>query len=80
MADSTKMGLFNGGNKLIAELSAYAGQTITVTFYAVPEAAQDTVAPIVSVEGLVVPAAAEEPVEDYHVPMESWTIPVTSLS
>lgn len=74
MADSTKMGLFNGGNKLIADLSAYAGQTITVTFYAIPEAAQDTVAPIVSVEGLVVPAAAEEPVEDYNVPMESWTI------
>ena len=61
MADSTKMGLFNGGNMLVADLSAYAGQTVTVTFYAVPEAAQDTVAPIVSVEGLVVPEAAEEP-------------------
>ena len=61
MNDSLKNGLFNGGNMLVADLSAYAGQTVTVTFYAVPEAAQDTVAPIVSVEGLVVPAAAEEP-------------------
>ena len=60
MADSTKMGLFNGGNMLVADLSAYAGQTVTVTFYAIPEAAQDTVAPIVSIEGLVIPEAAND--------------------
>ena len=57
---STKNGKFNGANCIVADLSAYAGQTVTVTFYAIPEAAQETVAPIVTIEGLVVPGSAPE--------------------
>ena len=57
---STKNGRFPGADGVVADLSAYAGQTVTVTFYAIPEAAQETVAPIVTIEGLVVPGSAPE--------------------
>ena len=67
MPDSTKNGMING---IVADLSAYEGQTVTVTFYAIPEAAQDTVAPIVSIEGLVVP----EILEAHPVAMDTWTV------
>ena len=38
-----------------ADLSEYAGQTVNVTFAAVPEAAQDTLCVIVHVTGVTVP-------------------------
>ena len=82
MPDSTKNGRFPGADGIVADLSAYAGQTVTVTFYAIPEAAQETVAPIVTIEGLVVPGSEpetpvvpEEPaVENYLVPQSQWVI------
>ena len=56
-----KNGWFSGDDLVLADLSAYVGQTVTVTFYAVPEAAQNTVAPMVTIEGLVVSDASDEP-------------------
>ena len=55
---STKNGLFSSAETvLVADLSAYAGQTVTVTFYAVPETAQNTVALILTISNVVVPEA-----------------------
>ena len=53
MPNSLKNGMFNV-ELIVADLSAYVGQTITITFYAVPQNAQNTLAPMITIEGLVV--------------------------
>ena len=41
---------------IAADLSAYAGQTVNVTFCAVPKSAPNTLCPIVHIKGVTVPA------------------------
>ena len=63
MADgSTKNGMFNGGNMLKANLEAYAGQNVTVTFAAVAES-NGAIVTITVLNNVAVPAKADEPHE-----------------
>ncbi len=53
--DALKNGLFNGGAEAKADLSAYAGQTVDVTFGVEPNTAPGKVVAFVKVTGLKVP-------------------------
>ena len=66
---SLKNGIFHGQESIQADLYDYAGMTVTITFYAVPEIAQDTVAPIVCITNLAVPAR-----EDGEVSLTAETV------
>ena len=74
MPNSLKNGLFNT-NLIVADLSAYVGQTVTVSFYAVPQKEKNTLAPILRIEGLVVSTNQTEtdPVEPETDPVEPET-------
>ena len=61
---SLKNGIFHGQESIQADLYDYAGMTVTITFYAVPEIAQDTVAPIVCITNLAVPAREDDSNEE----------------
>jgi hypothetical protein len=76
ISSATQNGLFRGGAELYVDLSDFAGQTVTVTFYAIPQNAQSTAIGIVSIKNLAVPAktAVEpEPEPEPEVPTEAPT-------
>ena len=74
-----KKGLFRSLNSVYADLYDYAGQTVTVTFYAIPEQKQDTVAPIVIITNLAVPARANEETTPSDTETETETTPVVDV-
>lgn len=62
MPDSFKNALFQDSNMLKADLTAYAGQTVTLAFGAIPEADQSVIVPMVTMCNVAVPdGAAVEP-------------------
>ena len=52
----TALGSGVNATGIAADLSAYAGQTVNVTFCAVPKSAPNTLCPIVHIKGVTVPA------------------------
>jgi hypothetical protein len=52
----TTLGAGVNATGIAADLSAYAGQTVNVTFCAVPKSAPNTLCPIVHIKGVTVPA------------------------
>ncbi len=71
--ESLKNGMFKGEDQLVADLSAYAGQTVAVTFAAVSEAEADRVVPFVQITGLVVPEAPAISADDEVYPLLNGT-------
>ena len=74
---SLKKGLFRDQNCVTADLYDYAGQTVTVTFYAVSAKKQNTVAPIVTITNLAVPPRADS--ETTADGAESDTTPIVDV-
>ena len=69
-----KNGIFHGQDSVYADLYDYAGRTVTVTFYAIPEQNQNTVAPIVIITNLAVPARVHEEITSGETETESTPI------
>ena len=62
MPGSSKNGMFNGGNMLKANLSEYAGKTVTVKFGAVSETNNEAIVVMVTLNNVVVPGGeTDEP-------------------